>query len=126
MQPDDIRRWLVTHVAEIVGVEAAEIDSRATFESFGLASRDVISLSGDLESWLQRRLSPTLLYQYPNIEALTNYLARDLPGNPGAAPKGPDTSPTTTPQTETRAAELAELSDEEAEALLLEKLARLD
>ena len=114
---DDIRNWLVTHIAEIVGAEQVNIDPRATFESFGLASRDAIGLSGDLEDWLGRRLSPTLLYQYPTIDALASHLAADHPASGPAAPAAP---------AHARTAELATLSDEEVEALLLEKLAQID
>lgn len=32
-------------------------------------------LSGDLEEWLERRLSPTVVYQYPTIAALAEHLA---------------------------------------------------
>lgn len=122
---DEIRSWLVTHIAEIVGVEPTDIDPRATFESFGLASRDAVSLSGDLEDWLGRRLSPVILYQYPTIEALAAYLAHD---HVGPATAGTQRTATDTTQADmgARTAELADLSDEEAEALLLEKLTQLN
>ncbi len=123
---DDIRSWLMTHIAEIVGIAPAEVDPRATFESFGLASRDAISLSGDLEDWLGRRLAPTILYQYPTIDALAGYLADAHDGHAAQAHAAAQAGPATAQTPQARAAELAELSDEEAEALLLEKLTQLD
>ena len=48
---------------------------REPFNSFGLSSREAIVLSGDMEEWLGIRLSPTLLFEYPNIEAMSRYLA---------------------------------------------------
>jgi acyl transferase domain-containing protein len=41
---------------------------------------------GELEAWLGRRLDPTLLYEYPTIDALARHLA---PGAPAERPKTP-------------------------------------
>ncbi|MDH7486314.1 MAG: beta-ketoacyl synthase N-terminal-like domain-containing protein [Anaerolineae bacterium] len=70
-----IQDWLVTHLAEELGVAPEEIDVRQPFESFGLSSREAVLLSGELEEWLGRRLQPTLLWEYPTIEALARHLA---------------------------------------------------
>ncbi len=56
-----------------MALEAVAI--REPFNSFGLSSREAIVLSGDMEEWLGIRLSPTLLFEYPNIEAMSRYLA---------------------------------------------------
>ena len=56
MAEQAVRSWLVARLAEAVGVEPAEIDVRQPFESYGLSSRDAVSLYGDLEELLQRRL----------------------------------------------------------------------
>ena len=37
-------------------------------------------VSGELEDLLARRLSPTLVYNYPNIEALADYLRAKVIG----------------------------------------------
>ncbi|MDW8319635.1 MAG: beta-ketoacyl synthase N-terminal-like domain-containing protein, partial [Anaerolineae bacterium] len=91
-----IQAWLVEHIAGLIGADPASIDVGQPFESFGLASRDVVGLSGDLEDWLELRLSPTLLYQYPTIARLAQHLADQLrgdeeetpPAEPTAAPTG--------------------------------------
>src|SRR5437763_7413364 len=67
--------WLVARLAEVLGVSPQDIDIREPFTNYGLTSRDAVGLSGDLEEWLGRRLSPTLAYEYPNIEALARHLA---------------------------------------------------
>lgn len=72
---EEIGRWLVDRIAESEGLEAASIDVKEPFASLGLGSRAAITLSGDLEDWLGRRLSPTLVYDYPSIEALARHLA---------------------------------------------------
>ena len=49
------------------------------FLGCGLGSLATISISGNLERWLGRRLSPTLIYDYPSIESLAHYLAHGMP-----------------------------------------------
>ena len=76
-----ISDWLVARLAEVLGVAPQDIDIREPLTNFGLTSRDVVGLSGDLEDWLGRRLSPTLAYDYPTVEALARYLG----GEPGTS-----------------------------------------
>ena len=56
-------------------LEAASIDPRQPFTYYGLGSVQAVSLTGDLEVFLNRKLSPTLAWDYPTIELLANYLA---------------------------------------------------
>ncbi len=72
----EIEAWLVAHVAEAAGIAAAEVDVQETFDSFGLSSREAVTMSGDLEEWLEVRLPATLVYQYPTVEKLAEYLAK--------------------------------------------------
>lgn len=74
----EIQDWLIAHIAELLNVAPGIIDIREPFASYGLSSLDLVSLSGDLEETLGRRLSPTLAYDYPNILTLARYLAEDL------------------------------------------------
>jgi acyl carrier protein len=71
----EIQSWLISHIAKLLDVAPATIDIRETFSNYGFSSLDVVSLSGDLEDLLGRRLSPTLAYDYPSILALSDYLA---------------------------------------------------
>ncbi|GAC1343814.1 MAG: type I polyketide synthase [Ktedonobacteraceae bacterium] len=70
-----IQAWLVFQLSEVLEVEPQNIDIREPFTNYGLTSRDAVSLSGDLEDWLGRELSPTLAYEYPTIESLARHLA---------------------------------------------------
>jgi acyl carrier protein len=72
-----IQDWLVTQISEILYIDPKEINIQETFTSFGLSSRDAVMLSGDLEDWLKRRLSPTLVYEYPTIKSLSIHLSKD-------------------------------------------------
>jgi amino acid adenylation domain-containing protein len=75
----EIQAWLVQQISETLFLDPKEVDITVDFNSYGLSSRDAIVLSGDLEEWLERRLSPTLLYEYPSIELLSKHLAQNLP-----------------------------------------------
>jgi acyl carrier protein len=79
-QPKDreaIQAWLIKKVSAALSISSDDIDPRETFASFGLDSRTAVSLSGDLERWLGRRLPPTLVWDYPSIDELAQHLALD-------------------------------------------------
>ncbi len=58
-------------------MDASAIDPRQPFTYYGLGSVQAVSLTGDLEVFLNRKLSPTLAWDYPTIESLANFLAND-------------------------------------------------
>ncbi len=121
---EGVQAWLTANLAEALGIDPREIDIHEPLESYGLSSRDAVSLTGDLEDWLSRRVSPTLVWEYPTIEAIAHYLSGDALGDTAQA--GPVAQVNAAPlRLATTAAELAEMSDEEAEALLLQKLTDL-
>ncbi|NNK73173.1 MAG: SDR family NAD(P)-dependent oxidoreductase, partial [Flavobacteriaceae bacterium] len=70
-----IQDWLITEISNILEIEPTAIDIHKSFTEYGLSSFDVVSMSGELEDFLGRRLSPTLAYDYPNIAMLTEHLS---------------------------------------------------
>ncbi|WP_346294332.1 condensation domain-containing protein [Sphaerothrix gracilis] len=70
----EIRAWLTAYLADILEISADQIDQTVPFDRYGLDSALAMGLSGDLEDWLNRELVPTLLYDYPTIEALAQHL----------------------------------------------------
>ena len=70
-----ISSWLIEQLSHRLRVSPAEINIHDPFSSYGLDSATAVSLSGELEEWLERRLSPTLIYDYPSIDKLSQYLA---------------------------------------------------
>ncbi|MCC6697661.1 MAG: SDR family NAD(P)-dependent oxidoreductase [Candidatus Hydrogenedentes bacterium] len=72
-----IQAWMIAHLSAELGVDEKDIDPQGSFDGIGLSSREAVSLSGELEDWLGRRLSPTLLWEYPSISALAGYLASE-------------------------------------------------
>ena len=111
----EIQAWLTIQIATVLRLPEDEIGPDKTFDSFGLGSLDAVSLSGDLEDYLDRRLSPTLLYQYPTIRLLAAHLAGDEPKPAPPIAIAPVAD-----------AKTAEMSEEEAEDALLKKLLELD
>ena len=67
--------WLIDRIAEYTGSTPLSIDSTIPFADYGLGSAEAVILSGDMERWLGRRLSPMLLWDYPTIDALAQHLA---------------------------------------------------
>ncbi|MGL5872795.1 MAG: aminotransferase class I/II-fold pyridoxal phosphate-dependent enzyme [Xenococcaceae cyanobacterium] len=72
---ETIEGWLIDKLAEILEIEPHEIDVQKNFTDYNLDSVEAINLSGELESFLSSRLSPTLLWDYQNIEDLAQYLS---------------------------------------------------
>ncbi|MEY3826019.1 MAG: hypothetical protein RLZZ148_833, partial [Cyanobacteriota bacterium] len=76
-----IQEWLITKIAEKTGLSSEEIDPKESLSKYGLDSLEAVRLSAELEDWLGQKLSPTLVYDYPTLEALAQYLEA---GNPEA------------------------------------------
>ena len=74
---EDIQAWLVNYFVEILEIPAEEIDREVNFEDYGLDSEVAITLTGDLEEWLGKKINPTLVYNYTNIESISKYLGKD-------------------------------------------------
>jgi acyl carrier protein len=71
-----IRERLVCEIAEAAGLASDRIDSREPFASYGISSLEAVYLVGKLEEWLGLALEPTLLWDYPTIDALAEHLAK--------------------------------------------------
>jgi acyl carrier protein len=111
--------YLRSQVLEVMGLDASHaLEPQQAFSEMGLDSLMGLELKNRLQSALGRPIPPTLVFEYPTIESLSEHLAGLV---------APDVS-TSTP--ETMAAEehtgtidnLEQLSEAEAEALLAEQL----
>ncbi|NEO57459.1 MAG: aminotransferase class I/II-fold pyridoxal phosphate-dependent enzyme [Okeania sp. SIO3B5] len=80
---ETIKSWLISQLAERLELDIHEIDIERDFIDYGLNSIEVVNLSGELENLLGRRLPPTLLLDYPTIEALAEYLVEDTTQDTG-------------------------------------------
>ena len=71
-----LEEWLVTKISSVSGIKPEQIDTTQPFADFGLDSVTLVGLSGELEELLGKSLSPTVVYDYPNIEALAHHLSK--------------------------------------------------
>lgn len=76
----EIQGWIVSYLAEMLEVDAEEIEVAIPFDRYGLDSSIAVGMTGDLEDWLKKELDPTLLYDYPTIEVLAQHLAEEFYG----------------------------------------------
>lgn len=76
----DIQDWIVSYLAELLETDPEEVNVTIPFDRYGLDSSAAVGLTGDLEDWLGMgiELDPTLLYDYPTIEALVKHLSGQL------------------------------------------------
>ncbi len=69
-----IQDWLIDKVAESTQQNPDDIDIEVSFSEYALDSSVSMSLTGELADWLGCHLEPTLFWEYPNIEVLSQYL----------------------------------------------------
>jgi len=84
-----IQEWLIEEIKEMLKMEKSEIDIHQSFSSFGLDSAAIMMLSGELGRLLQRKISPTVFWEFTSIHALAAALEgendRDMPDTERAA-----------------------------------------
>ncbi|GAB2668333.1 type I polyketide synthase [Saccharopolyspora gloriosae] len=83
----EIRDRLVGWIAELLGIGAGEVVTDRPFHEFGLSSRQAVSLAGQVQDLVGRRLPPTLLWEHPTIDRLVDALSA------GAGDEEPDVLP---------------------------------
>ena len=75
MSAGELEDWLLARIAAELGVAPAEVDAEAAFAELGLGSLEAVTISGELEDLLGRRLDPTLLWEFPSARRLADHLA---------------------------------------------------
>jgi acyl carrier protein len=75
---EDIQAWLISQIAEQLGVEHEEIDITVPFDSYGLDSAQAMSIASKGEKLLGFQPAPVLLWHYPTIESLSERLAEEF------------------------------------------------
>jgi myxalamid-type polyketide synthase MxaE and MxaD len=74
MTEQQLRQWFMHKVSEESGLERSVIDACEPFSRYGLTSMQAVTITGDLETLLGRRISPTLLWENPTIDAAVRVL----------------------------------------------------
>jgi acyl carrier protein len=75
---EDIHDWLVVQIAAQLKVDPDEIDMRAPFSSYGLSSLQAMSIATLGKEQLGLPLSPLVIWNFPNVESLSQFLATEL------------------------------------------------
>ncbi|TYR15242.1 polyketide synthase Pks13 [Corynebacterium urealyticum] len=70
----ELRQWLRNWVSETTDTPEAEIRDDQPLEEFGLSSRDVVILSGELQRITGQSVDATVAYEHNSIGALVDYL----------------------------------------------------
>jgi acyl carrier protein len=121
---ESLKSWLIAWLANEQGVEREAIDPSQAFLSYGLDSVQAMSMVGDLEAALSRRLPPTLAWDYPNIDALAAYLADRLAAESGTAEGAQGSPQTSRAEVEDLLAKIDQFSDRDVDGLLSQYLAK--
>lgn len=75
MSEEEIAGWLVRQLGRELKLDPGRIDPDAHFTALGLDSVTAVTIAGDLEDWLGRRLPDSLLWDHPSVRALAGFLA---------------------------------------------------
>lgn len=73
---EEVEQWLVKTVSKRLKVPEGEIDLSVPITSYGLDSAEGVALQADLETWLGREVSPTIVWDYPSIREMATHLAK--------------------------------------------------
>ncbi len=111
-----IEQHLIEQVSLTLQRDPPSLSRQSTFQDMGMDSLMAVELRNRLESSLGVRLSVALVFTYSTVAALTEFVADQLAGRetPAGDPEPDDRS--------CMAADIDLLSDEEAEAMLLESI----
>ncbi|MGD1875279.1 MAG: aminotransferase class I/II-fold pyridoxal phosphate-dependent enzyme [Mastigocoleus sp.] len=69
-----IENWLKSRVSNKLAIEIEHIDKNKSFFTYGLDSVTAVSLVEDIKKSLKSEISPTIIWNYPNIKSLAKYL----------------------------------------------------
>ncbi|WP_071188659.1 thioester reductase domain-containing protein [Trichormus sp. NMC-1] len=76
---EDIQKFLVTNLAEVISTSTDEIDVDENLENYGLDSAQAMIIISKLEQLLGFKPSPVLLWHYPTIASLSQRLSEEVP-----------------------------------------------
>ncbi|BAZ22955.1 beta-ketoacyl synthase [Kalymmatonema gypsitolerans NIES-4073] len=75
----EIKAWLVDKIAELLQIASEKIDLKQPLAVYGLNSVKAVNIAAELEEWLGISVAPTIVYDYPSIQALADYLGQTTP-----------------------------------------------
>jgi myxalamid-type polyketide synthase MxaE and MxaD len=121
--------FLIEQVAKVLRIgKSRKLDPDRGFFDLGMDSLTSVELKNQLQKLLGRSLPSTLIFDYPSVEALAGYLASEFFTDEPV--EEPETNISQNPNPKSKiqnpkSLDLEQLSEEEAETLLLQKLETL-
>jgi aryl carrier-like protein len=114
---------LQEELARVLRVDPSQVGRNEPLQSFGLDSITAVELRNRWQEEWGLILSPTLIWDHPTIAALATHMAAKI-----GTPLEPAEPAEPAPDTERAAAvaQIKELSEGEAETLLLQKLSNIE
>ncbi len=73
---EEIQKWLRQRISQEIKAAPEAVSLQIPFENYGLDSIIIVTIVGDLEDWLNLSLDPTILWEYPTIESLSEWLVK--------------------------------------------------
>lgn len=120
----EIEGWLIERIAARLHLPPAQVRVTTPFLEFGIGSVDAVAIAAELERWLERRISPTAIYNHPNIAALAGWLAGPAPDAELPAESRP-AAPAADFDSQRLLDRVERMSEEEMQALIVEEMAKL-
>jgi NAD(P)-dependent dehydrogenase (short-subunit alcohol dehydrogenase family)/acyl carrier protein len=121
-----MRNRLRKEVAAVLNSTADSILTNQGFRELGMDSLMSVELRNRLQRLLDCSLVSTVAFDYPNVQQLGEYLLREIVDASAVSNHGQSPLPTSSPMSFVEPDKnVSDLSDEEAEQLLLKELARL-
>lgn len=122
---EQVTEYLKGQTVRVLGMESdTVIDITQPLQSMGLDSLMAIELKNALDGAVGKKLPATMVFNYPTIEALATHLLVDvLKMGANSTAKAEEAQPE---ENDEMIDELNDMSDEEAEALLLQSLDSTD
>lgn len=79
-----IADWLINKVAALNNMSISEIKIDIPLSEYRLDSLNAVNLAGELEEWLKIEIDPTLIWDYPTIRELSEFLNKEILAETGA------------------------------------------
>ncbi|KAA3617210.1 MAG: SDR family NAD(P)-dependent oxidoreductase [Calditrichaeota bacterium] len=122
MRLEMMTEFLKQQTVRVLGMEAnTAVDSTQPLQSMGLDSLMAIELKNSIDSGVGKNLPATMVFNYPTIDALASYLLTDVL-KLSDAEETPEKIDEEAVKKDEALSEIEDLSDEEAEAMLLKSL----
>ncbi|MFE9324763.1 acyl carrier protein [Nocardia sp. NPDC052278] len=77
-RPTTIEGWLVTRIADYTNRAPHQVDPAVPLAELGLDSVSAVSLCGEIEDRWELDLDPTMVFDYPTITDIAEFLTTEL------------------------------------------------